>query len=796
MLDTAATAFIKFTPISGCRQDQAPACYLLEIDQARILLDCGSTATLDVRHLHALKKIVGKQRLDAVVLSHASLRYCGGLPYVYGVLGVQCPVLATTPVHHLGLVSLYDAYQSFQLTNGAAPADTSLDHIDRAFEHVTLLRYAQSFYLAHSSITVSALPAGHTVGGAIWRFRKGDETVVYAPSLNHKRETILDGAPFELLARPTLLITGAEQALQVAVARKTRDDALFEAIGAAVKANGNVLIPVDTASRSLELIQLLEGHWAASRTRPSLALLTHQSKRTVDYAQGLLEWMGQAMMKGFETERRNPFELRHVRLCHSLAEVAALPEPRVVLASGDTLDTGFSRALFASIASQSKSTLLFLGTPAPGTLAHRLLHDAAKAPKVALKIFEHVPLDGEELRAHHRAEEEERERVAAEAAFEELKRRRQEEDGLEAAFSGDEGEDPAGSAENVAEIDKINSAKALREIYWTDYRHDWYVDAAELEELAEALEYPLASQAQALATGGLGRHQVYPFQFAKRRATDYGVPVDPREFAAEAPARPEAPEAKAAREPRAEEAKRVPTKLIDYTKEITARCQRRHMDFSGLTDGRSLKTIIGQIEPKRLIFIGAADDPSDYLTSHFQFIRSTPADTEDGFECRAPRLHETVRISVASNTIPAFMTQGIIEQLNTALFKDIELAYVSAKVELRADRQEADTDAAMDIDSVAGPPDASTAMILTVSDDGPYARARRPLLVGDPKLNELRALLAGRLAIAADFVAGDLVLAGGRVRLRKEDDRLVLEGPATPVYYSIRDLLYSQFAIV
>lgn len=51
-----ATSFIRFTPISGARQDQAPACYLLEIDQARILLDCGSGTNLDVSHLNGLKR--------------------------------------------------------------------------------------------------------------------------------------------------------------------------------------------------------------------------------------------------------------------------------------------------------------------------------------------------------------------------------------------------------------------------------------------------------------------------------------------------------------------------------------------------------------------------------------------------------------------------------------------------------------------------------------------------------------------------------------------------------------------
>lgn len=52
----SSASFIRFTPISGARQDLAPACYILEIDQVKILLDCGSTSSLDVSHLHSLKK--------------------------------------------------------------------------------------------------------------------------------------------------------------------------------------------------------------------------------------------------------------------------------------------------------------------------------------------------------------------------------------------------------------------------------------------------------------------------------------------------------------------------------------------------------------------------------------------------------------------------------------------------------------------------------------------------------------------------------------------------------------------
>lgn len=49
------TSYIKFTPISGARNEDA-LCYLLEIDEVKLLLDCGWTDKFKVEDLTNLKK--------------------------------------------------------------------------------------------------------------------------------------------------------------------------------------------------------------------------------------------------------------------------------------------------------------------------------------------------------------------------------------------------------------------------------------------------------------------------------------------------------------------------------------------------------------------------------------------------------------------------------------------------------------------------------------------------------------------------------------------------------------------
>jgi len=140
------STFVRFTPISGCRQqDNSPLSYLLEIDQARLLLDCGlNPSSLTTDHFNILKKT----NIDAILISHATIEHVGGLPWVVGGLGIGCPVLGTVPVHHFGLVTCYDAYQSFLESNGKAPESLCLDHVDRSFEHMTMLRCPLDFILS------------------------------------------------------------------------------------------------------------------------------------------------------------------------------------------------------------------------------------------------------------------------------------------------------------------------------------------------------------------------------------------------------------------------------------------------------------------------------------------------------------------------------------------------------------------------------------------------------------------------------------------------------------------------
>lgn len=68
--------------------------------------------------------------------------------------------------------------------------------------------------------------------------------------------------------------------------------------------------------------------------------------------------MSEKLMKSFEGARNNPFHFRHVVLCHSMAELARVSSPKVVLASGIDMECGFSRELFAMWASNPNNSII------------------------------------------------------------------------------------------------------------------------------------------------------------------------------------------------------------------------------------------------------------------------------------------------------------------------------------------------------------------------------------------------------------------------------------------------------
>ncbi|KAL0067619.1 hypothetical protein AAF712_005334 [Marasmius tenuissimus] len=353
---------ITFTPLSGAARNSrtTPLCYLLQVDDVRILLDCGSpdwnpekitTLEEDTAPAHAWDEYCQNLReysptVDLVLMSHGDLAHSGLYAYAYSRWGLKAPAYTTLPVQAMARIASMEEVETIRDEQDVGdevekPRANELDEMDvtpdehssedaskqeakanttgrfiatsrevqDAFDTVNTLRYTQPAHLQGKcqGLTITPFNAGHTIGGTIWKIRSPSSgTIIYAVNLNHMKERHLDGTVLlrtsaggvsEPLARPDLLITDAERASVISSRRKDRDAALIDTVTATLSSKSSLLLPCDSSTRILELLVLLDQHWNYSRLRYPICLLSRSATEMLTFVRSMMEWLGGTISK-------------------------------------------------------------------------------------------------------------------------------------------------------------------------------------------------------------------------------------------------------------------------------------------------------------------------------------------------------------------------------------------------------------------------------------------------------------------------------------------------------------------
>lgn len=735
------TSIIKVHALSGA-MDESPPCYLLQVDDFRILLDCGWNEQFDIEFMKELRRHVNQ--IDAVLLSYPDPLHLGALPYLVGKCGLNCPIYATIPVYKMGQMFMYDLYQSrhnmeeFELF--------TLDDVDAAFDKIVQLKYNQSVPMKGKGygLTVTPLPAGHMIGGTIWKIVKvGEEDIVYAVDFNHKKERHLNGCELERLQRPSLLITDAFNATYQQARRRTRDEKLMTNILQTLRSNGNVLVAVDTAGRVLELAHMLDQLWRnkdSGLLAYSLALLNNVSYNVVEFAKSQIEWMSDKLMRTFEGARNNPFQFKHLQLCHSIAELNRVPNPKVVLASTPDMECGFSRELFLQWCSNPSNSIILTNRTSPGTLARQLI-DLGGNRTINLTIHRRVRLEGVELEEYQRKEREARESKI------------------------DKGEDVDMSSESEDDLDLSTVSRG---------KHDLLVKTE-------------AKIQTGFFKSNKKQHPMFPFFEEKVKFDEYGEIIRPEDYKM-VDANPEAEDNKENVEIKEEEVvvdiTEVPTKCISVQKIVMVAAQVQYIDFEGRSDGESLQKILGQLKPRRLVLVRGMPDSIRVLQNMCRHWV--------GGRVFAPQRGEVVDATTETHIYQVRLTDALVSSLQLKKGKDAELAWLDAQIMMRGSSKDVKP---MDIEDDKGEKD----------EDQIYTLEPLPLnqisghqtaFINELKLSDFKQVLT-KSNISSEFSGGVLWCCNGTVAVRRhEAGRVTLEGCLSEDYYRVRELLYEQYAIV
>ncbi|XP_038123541.1 cleavage and polyadenylation specificity factor subunit 2 [Cyprinodon tularosa] len=786
------TSIIKLTAVSGVQEESA-LCYLLQVDEFRFLLDCGWDENFSMDIIDAMKRYV--HQVDAVLLSHPDPIHLGALPYAVGKLGLNCTIYATIPVYKMGQMFMYDLYQS--RNNSEDFTLFTLDDVDSAFDKIQQLKYSQIVNLKGKGhgLSITPLPAGHMIGGTIWKIVKdGEEEIVYAVDFNHKREIHLNGCTLESISRPSLLITDSFNAAYVQPRRKQRDEQLLTNVMETLRGNGNVLIAVDTAGRVLELAQLLDQIW---RTKDAglgvypLALLNNVSYNVVEFSKSQVEWMSDKLMRCFEDKRNNPFQFRHLNLCHSLADLARVPSPKVVLCSQPDLESGFSRELFTMWCQNAKNSIILTYRTTPGTLARYLIHNPGEK-MLDLEVRKRVKLEGKELDDYL-----EKEKIKKEAAK---------------------------KLEQAKEVDVDSSDESDLE------------DDLDQPAVVKTKNHDLMMKGEGSRKGSFFKqakksYPMFPVHEERIKWDEYGEIIRVEDFLVPELQATEEEKSKLESgltngdEPMDQDLSVVPTKCVSSVETFEIRAKVTYIDYEGRSDGDSIKKIINQMKPRQLVIVHGPPEAS------LDLAESCKAFSKD-IKVYTPKLQETVDATSETHIYQVRLKDSLVSSLQFCKAKDTELAWIDGVLDMRVAKvdtgvmleegvkeEEEDSEVPMDTAPELGIDHNATAVAAQramknlfgedekeISEESDVIPTLEPLppteisghqsvFINEPRLSDFKQVLL-REGIQAEFVGGVLVCNNVVAVRRTEPGRIGLEGCLCDDYYKIRELLYQQYAVV
>ncbi|KAG8856093.1 hypothetical protein FRB91_001267 [Serendipita sp. 411] len=884
---------VSFTPLSGgaCSDFTLPLAYVLDIDGAKILLDCGSPdwhAEDDITNETERYKVIDgyctelrrlSPEIDVVLISHGDLAHAGLYAYAHAHWGLSATTYTTLPVRATARIASLEEAMTLRSeedvdhkpdeieTSEQDAAQTrirkaeqkrrifvpTVEEVNSAFQSIITLRYSQPTQLAGKcqGITITPFPAGHTIGGTVWKIRSPlAGTIVYAVNLNHLKERHLDGSVltlstggsvFEPLARPDVLITDAERALTIGGKRKERDKMLIDLITGTIASGHSLLFPVDSSTRLLELLVLTDQHWAYSRMRAPICLISRTAKELLAFIRNMMEWLGGTISKedlgeSNKNQRRRRVDedeevMGALALRFKFIEIFSTPdqlinkfssrEPKLILAVPASLSHGSSRSLFSEFAGVEGNVVVLTERTQQGTL-NRYLMDRWEAAQeetekwqdgkigepvsidrpIDIELRSKIPLQGEELEQFRENQKLEREQAAARKAVAARQQQIRDEE-VESSESGSEDSDDSGSGEEAtAEIQD-----QMEGVDWTTLDQE--------ETGLKHQSFDIYLKGHQLKTSnffksqesGAPRFRMFPFVERKRRFDDFGEIIDVSSWLRKGKImdqNAESDESKARRLQKAEKEKEAqpeeaPCKFVTEHISINLRCKVMFVDLEGVHDGRALKNILPHVGPRRLIIVQGTEEATESLMDACKSIKSMTN------EVYTPKVGEMVRIGENIENFTVALSDALMSSIKMSQYEDNEIAFVKGKLTNPTstgiyvlDPVKATIKQTEDVEMANGEDYTTVSTKNTIAQSLP-----RAFMIGDLKLTYLKVTL-NRQGISAEF-AGEGILVC-RSTLDGEEDTVAVrktrkgevrvEGDASNLFYTVREEIYKLHALV
>ncbi|MCB9803004.1 MBL fold metallo-hydrolase [Candidatus Nomurabacteria bacterium] len=368
---------IKLTSF-GADQEVTGSCHLLEIDNYRLLIDCGLFQGDRENYLKNWETLgFDPKNIDAVILTHAHLDHCGRLPLLFQQ-GYQGKVYATKATSQIAELILADNQRI--LTEKASernlPVLYSKEDVAKINQAWKTIPYHQEEKLTND-ISFQFYHAGHILGATIVEIKIQDKIIIFSGDLGGEDMPLVQNVEYPQYA--DFVIMESTYGNRQHENKASRETKLLKAVQEITLKNSVLIISVFAVERTQDILKVLNDYYE-----------THLDFRVPVYLDSPLATAATKIYRE-HSELLKPevqdilkydpdvFSFPHLNITRTSREsktINSKASPKIILAGSGMAEGGRLIHHLARYIDQANNHILFMGFQVPGTLGHKLTHGA------------------------------------------------------------------------------------------------------------------------------------------------------------------------------------------------------------------------------------------------------------------------------------------------------------------------------------------------------------------------------------------------------------------------------------
>ncbi len=367
----------------GAAGEVTGSCTMLETGEQKILIDCGLFQGSDFADGKNFEDFsFNPKEISAVILTHTHLDHIGRLPKLIrdGFSGL---VYATPPTADLVELVLEDAYEimEYNYRKFGAPLLYRLEDVRSVMARIKTFNYEDPFELGRglfnrNKLKVTFYEAGHIFGSAFIEIIAEGKKLIFSGDIGNIDVPILKDTT-DLPEDVDVLLCESTYGNRLHPAGLDRKVIIELKIKEALMRGGTLLIPAFSIERTQELLYTLNELIDVQGKFKKIPIFL-DSPLSIRATRVFQRYTTYYDEKAFEylAADQNIFEFPSLTLCETREDskkINAVPGSKIIIAGAGMMNGGRILHHALRYLTDERSTLLFTGFQAPGTLGRRIL---------------------------------------------------------------------------------------------------------------------------------------------------------------------------------------------------------------------------------------------------------------------------------------------------------------------------------------------------------------------------------------------------------------------------------------